>query len=133
PDAHGIFALAKNDHISDAWNPLQRVLDIDVEIIGNVLVREAVIRGEEAGGKNKVGICLGDGYAGVFDFLRQPSLRTGHAVLHIDGCDVQVVSSAESYIDAACAVVRAGRGNVVHALNAIDLLLNRSGDRNSNN
>ena len=99
----------------------------EFDVIRDVLVRETVIGRVESGSKNKVWIRLGDGHAGVFDFLRQPALRGGNAVLHVDSGDVQVVTGAEGYIDAAGAIVRTSRGNVMHALDAVDLLLERRG------
>ena len=86
---------------------------------------KAVVGRVESGREDEVGICLGDGYAGVLDFLRQAALRGRHAVLHVDRGDVQVVAGAEGYIDVAGTVVRTGRGDVVHPLDAVDLLLQR--------
>ena len=129
PDAHGVFALAEDDDFADARNALQGVFDVNVQVVGDVLVRKAVVGRVESGGKNEVGICLGDGYAGVLDFLRQAALGGRHAVLHVDRGDVQVVSGAEGYVDVAGAVVRTGRGDVVHPLDAVDLLLQRNRDR----
>ena len=126
PDAHRIFALAENDHVADAWDSLQRVFDVDVEIVRDVLVRKTVIGRIKSGGKNEVRIRLGDGDAGVLDFLRQAPLRCCHPVLHVDGGNVQVVSSAEGDIDVAGAVVRTRRGDVVHSLDAVNLLLQRN-------
>ena len=40
----------------------------------------------------------------------------------------EVVTGTERDVDAAGAVVTAGGGDVVHALDAVDLLLQRSGD-----
>ena len=129
PDAHGILALAEDDDVADAWNALQGILDVDVQIVGDVLVRKAVIGRVESGGKNEVRIRLGDGHAGVLDFLRQAALRGRYAVLHVDRGDVQVVSGAEGYVDVAGAVVRTGGGDVVHPLDAVDLLLQRNRNR----
>ena len=129
PDAHGVLALAEDDDVADARNALQRVLHVDVEVVGDVLVREAVVGRIEAGGKDEIRVRLGDGDAGVLDFLRKPAECGGDAVLHVDGGDVQVVARAEGDVDAAGAVVGAGRGDVVHALDAVDLLLQRNGDR----
>ena len=90
---------------------------------------ERLLSGEiKSGGKNKVGVRLGDGDAGVLDFLRQAALRGRHSVLHVDRGDVQVVAGVESYVDRAGAVVRTGGGDVVHALDAVDLLLQRNRD-----
>ena len=79
--------------------------------------------------KHKVRIRLGDGDAGVLDLLRQTALRRGDAVLHVDGGDIQVVAGLEGHIDVAGAVIRTGGGDVVHSLDAVDLLLQRDGDR----
>src|SRR2546430_113243 len=68
PNAHGVLAFAKDDDVADPRNPLQGILDVDVQVVGDVLVRKAVIGRVESGGKNEVGICLGDGHACVLDF-----------------------------------------------------------------
>ena len=74
PDAHGVLALAEDDHIADARNALQRVLDVNIEIVRDVLVRKTVIGRDRNRGENEVRIRLGDGDAGVLDFLRQAAL-----------------------------------------------------------
>ena len=51
--------------------------------------------------------------------------RSRHAILHVDGRDVQVIARAKRHIDGAGAVVRARRGDVMHSLDAVDLLLQR--------
>ena len=38
PDAHRVFALAEDDDIADAGYALERVLYVDVEVVGDVLV-----------------------------------------------------------------------------------------------
>ena len=93
------------------------------------MIREAVVGGVESGGEHEVRIRLGDGHAGILDFLRQTTERCGHAVLHVNGRDIQIVSRAEGYVDAAGAVVGTGRSDVMHTLDAIDLLLKRNCDR----
>ena len=99
PDAHGILALAEDHDFADAGDALQSVLDVNIQVVGDVLVRKAVVGREKSGGKNEVGIRLGDSHAGVLDFLRQAALRRRHPVLHIDRGDIQVVAGAESYVD----------------------------------
>ena len=59
----------------------------------------------------------------------KPALSGRHAVLHVDRGDVQVIAGAEGDVDGAGAVVRTRRGDVVHALDSIDLLLQRNRDR----
>ena len=90
---------------------------------------KAVVGREKARGEHEIRVGLGDGDAGVLDLLRQAALRGGHAVLHVHRRDIQVVAGAEGDVDVAGAVVRAGRSDVVHALDAVDLLLQRNGDR----
>ena len=68
------------------------VFYIDVEVVGDVLVRQAVIGRIESGGKDEIRIRLCDGDAGVLDFLRQTALRRSHAILHVDSGDIQVVT-----------------------------------------
>ena len=108
PDPHGVFALAEDDDVAHARDPLQRIFNVNVQVVRDVLVRKAIVRRVKTGGENKVGIGLGDGYAGVLDFLRQPALRGRYAILHVHGRDVQVVSRAEDDVDVAGAVVRTG-------------------------
>ena len=93
------------------------------------MVREAVVGRVETGSKNKIRVRLGDGNASVLDLLRQAALRRSHAVLNVNRCDVQVVSGAERHIDVAGAIIRACRSDVVHALDAVDLLLQWSRNR----
>ncbi len=128
PDSHGVFALAEDHDIAHARNALQRVFYINVQIVRDVLVRKAIVRRIKSSGKDEVRIRLGDGHAGVLDFLRQPALGSRHAVLHIYGSDVQVIAGAEGDVNAAGAVVRTRRGDVVHALDSINLLLQRNRD-----
>src|SRR5580700_425808 len=128
PNAHGVLALAEEDNVADPRDSLQGIFDVEVHVVGNVLVRKAVIGRVESGGKNEVGICLGDGHACVLDFLRQAALCRRYPVLHVDRGNVQVISGAERHIDVAGAVVRTGGGDVVHPLDAVNLLL--QGNRN---
>src|SRR6202171_4138013 len=126
PYAHGILAFAEDDDVADPRNPLQGILDVDVQVVGDVLVRKAVIGRVESRGKTEVGICLGDGHACVLDFLWQAALGRRYPVLHVDRGNVQVISGAEGYVDVAGAVVRTCGGDVVHPLDAVNLLLQRN-------
>src|ERR1019366_1805570 len=90
---------------------------------------EAVVGRIEPRAKHEVRVRLSDGDTGVLNLLGKTALCGGHAVLYVNRSNVQVVAGAEGHIDAAGAVVGAGRGDVVHALDAIDLLLQRDGDR----
>ena len=89
---------------------------------------ERVVRRDEAGGEDEVGVGLGDGDAGVVDDGGETALRGGDAVLHVDGGDVEVVAGVEGDGDGRGAVVRAGGAHVAHALDAVDGLLEDGGD-----
>ncbi len=106
--AHRVLALAEDDDVAHARNSLQRVLDVDIQVVRDVLVRKTVVGGIKAGGENEIGVGFGDGDAGVFDFLRQPALRGGNTVLHVDRGDVEVVAGAEDNVDGTGTVVRTG-------------------------
>ena len=128
PEAHGVLALAEDDDVADARNTLEGILDVDVKVVGDEGLRERVIRGDEAGGEDEVGVRLGDGDAGVVDGGGQTALGGGDAVLHVDGGDVEVVAGLKGDGDGGGAVVRAGGAHVPHALDAVDGLLEDGGD-----
>src|SRR5208282_712100 len=62
------------------------------------------------------------------DRVGETSLSSVDAVLDVDGGQVGIASDIESGGDGADAVVAAGGGNVLHALGAVDLLLENGGD-----
>jgi len=127
PEAHGVLAFAEDLGVADSGDPAERILDIDVDVIGDELFGEAVVGGIEAEHKDEIGARLGDGDAGVLNFLRQPALRCGDAVLYIDGTNVDVVAGPEEHVDGAATVIGAGGSDVAHALNTVDLLFERKG------
>jgi len=128
PDAHGVFALAEDHHVAHAGHALERILDVDIEIVGDELGRVAAIFGIEASSENKVEVGLGDGDAGGVDRGGQAPGDAGHAVLHVHGGDVEIVAGLEGGGDGADAAVGAGRIDVAHPLDAIDGLFKRNGD-----
>ena len=64
PHAHGVLALAENQHVADAGHAFDRVLHINIQIIGDELVEIAPIERIEAGAEDKIGVGLRDGDAG---------------------------------------------------------------------
>ncbi len=127
PEAHRVFALAKDDDGTHAGNAFERVGDIDVEIVGDEGGRERVVGRDESGGEDEVAVRLGDGDAGVVDYGGETALHRGDTVLHVDGGDVEIVAGLEGDGDRRCAVVRAGGAHVPHALDAVDGLLEDGG------
>ena len=62
-------------------------------------------------------------------FRGQAAERLVDAVLHVDRRDILVARDVERHGDRADAAVGARRGHVEHALDAVDRLLERRGDR----
>ncbi len=65
----------------------------------------------------------------VLHFIRQTSHDALHAVLHIDGGQVERPGQLEGDVDGAAAIVAAGGGHVAHVLHAVDGLFQNGGHR----
>ncbi len=128
PQTHGVLADAEDLHVAYAGDALERIFDVEVDVVGDEVLRVAVVVREEAGGEDEVRVRLGDGDAGVLNRLRKHTLGAGDAVLNVDGSDVEVVAGLEGDGDGTDAAVGAGRGDVTHALDAVDLFFKNSGD-----
>ena len=128
PQAHGVLALAEDLHVGDALDALDRVLDVDVDVVADELVVVAIALAVEAGRQDERAGHLVDGDAGVLDLVGQASHHALHAVLHIDGGQVERPGQLEGDVDGAAAVVAAGGGHVAHALHAVDGLFQDGGD-----
>ena len=111
--------------VRNAVDAEQFVLDVDRGEVAQVDVVVAAVRREEADDHQDVGRLLADRDALVLDRGRQ--LRHGqlHAVLHHDQGRVQVGADVEGDRQRVRAVVAHLRGHVEHALDAVDLLLDR--------
>src|SRR5262249_35153848 len=129
PDAHGVLALAEDKDVAHALYALERVFDIDIDVVAEEEAVVAIVVRVNAGGKDKILGGLVDGDAVLVHFARQASLNIGHAVLHIDRSEIYVAVLLKDDVHAAGAIVAAGRGDVLHALDAVDLLLQRISDR----
>ncbi len=64
PETHGVLALAEDLHIGDALDALDRVLDVDVDVVADELVVVAIALAVEAGRKHERAGHLVDGDAG---------------------------------------------------------------------
>ncbi len=128
PETHRVLAFAEDDDVTDAGNTLERILDIDINVVGDEGRRERLVRRDEPGGKDEVRVGLGNGDAGVVDDGGQTALHGSDAVLHVDGGDVEIVAGIECDGDGRGAVVRARGAHVPHAFDAVDGLLEDDGD-----
>ena len=128
PEAHGIFALAEDEDVGNAGHALERVADIDVEIVTDEERGVAVVGREDGAAEDEVLRGLGDGDADLLDGGGEPSGGGVDAVFDIDGGEVGIAVEIEGRRDGADAVVGAGGGDVLHPLGAVDLLFEGRGD-----
>ena len=129
PDAHRIAALAEHLDVADAWQPLQLVEDLQIGVIRQRHRIDRTVRRDQIDDENEVRILLLDRHAALIDDRRKRGGRLRHPVLHVDRGDVERVADLEGDGDRRGAVIRARRGHVGHALDAVDLLLERSRHR----
>ena len=129
PEAHGIFALAENDHVRNAGHAFQRVFDVNVEVIAHEERRVASFRREDGRAQHEIAGGLHDGDAGGLHRVGQPSLGGVDAILNVDRGQIGVAIEVESRSNRAHPVAAAGRGDVLHSLGAVDLLFEWDGHR----
>ena len=129
PQAHRVLALAEDLHIGDALDALQRVLDVNVDVVGNELIVVAVIETVETRRHDERSRNFVDRHPGVLDFVGQPAQHAGDAVLHVHRRDVEGTGQFENHGDVAAAVVAAAGSHVAHAFHAVDRFFQQNGDR----
>ena len=129
PDAHRIAPLAEDLHVADAGQALQRVDDLQIGVVAERDWIDGLIRRGQVDDENEVRVLLLDRHAALVDDRRQLRGRLRDAVLNVDGRDIRRIADVERDGDRRRAVVGARRGQIGHALDAVDLLLERRGDR----
>ena len=130
PDAHRIAPLAEDLDVADARQPLQLVDDLQIGVVATASTEiDGLVGRGQVDDQDEVRVLLLDRHAALIDDRRQRRGRLRHAVLHVDRGDVERVADLEGDGDRRRAVVRARRGHVGHALDAVDLLLERRRDR----
>ncbi len=125
PGADAIVALAQVVDVRHSVHPQQLVLDIDRGEVAQVDVVVAVVRRKEIDDHQHVGRLLADRDPLVLDLGRQLRHGERHAVLHHDEGRVHVGADIEGDGQGVRAVVAHLRGHVEHAVDAVDLLLDR--------
>src|SRR5215472_2214488 len=123
PQAHGIFAFAKDDDVAHALQPFEGIANVNVKIVADEQIVVAVVIGIEAESYYERAGVLVDAYARGLYFDRQPAQDGSGAVLHVDGGNIQAAVQVKHYADSAAAVVVAVRGHIAHALGPVDGLL----------
>ena len=123
PQAHGVGAFPKNDHIADPIHLAQGIHDVEIGVVTQKDVVVAVILGEQAHGQQDIAGFLADGDPGLQHRFRQLRFRQGDPVLHVNGGDVLVAIGLKGNGDVADAVTGAAGGHVAHALHPVNLPL----------
>ena len=108
PQAHGVFAFAKNEHVADTWDALDGVSYVEIQIIAQKQAVVCAIRRIDAGTEDEAAELFGDDDASVFYRVWQATERLVDAILDIDGGQVYVTGHIKSYGDLAGAVIAAG-------------------------
>jgi hypothetical protein len=128
PQPHGVLAFAKNKDITHALHALQRIANVNVQIVADEQAVVLVVIGVEARTEDEAAGAFAYADAGGLDRSGQSALSLVHPVLNVNGSKVNIAVDVESHRDGAGTIVAAGRGHVLHAGNAVDLLLQRDCD-----
>ncbi len=125
PDAQRIVERPEQSRLADAFDPRQRVDDVDGRVIAQINGIVGVLRRVDAYDLQQSGGFLADGQAGARHLRGQ--LRRGEtgAVLHVDGVDVGIGAEREGHVEGVAAVGTAGGLIIQRVVDAVDLLLDR--------
>ncbi len=129
PDPHGIGAGAVDGDVADAGQPGQLLLQADDAVIRQEQPVIAVVRRRQGDELQDRGRLLLHVDALHLHRLRQGRQGDRHPVLHQHLGEIGVRADVEGDGEVVGAVAGAGRLHVQHALDAVDLLLDRQGDR----
>ena len=128
PDAHRIIRAEHHD-VADALDALDLVEQVDIGVILEECTVIAAVLGVERHHVGHVVRRLARRDADRLDVGRQRRRRCRCVVLHLDGVHIAVRARLEDDLQAVAARVIGVRGHVIHALRAVDLLLDDLRDR----
>ena len=129
PDPHRVVERAEQRRVADAVDPLQHVDDVDRGIVGQIQRVVGAVRRIECQNLEQGRGDLLDRQALPADLVRQLRLGQVGPVLDVDRVDVGVGAELEGDRQRVAAVRAGGRLHVEHAVDAVDLLLDRLGHR----
>ena len=132
PQPHRIVAGAEHLDVADAVEAQQLVAHLQQRIVGDIELVKAVVRRQHEYDHQDVGAVLAGDDAVALHLFRQPRLRDRDAVLHQHLRLVQVSAELEGDGDGEIAVRGRLAVEIQHVLDAVDLLLDRSGNRVGN-
>ena len=127
PDPDRELALAEEPHVADAAQADQLVADPRARVVGDVELVVGLVRREHVHDHHQVGRGLPRRDPLAADLLGQARLGDGHAVLDQHLGLVEVCAEREGHGDLDLPVAGRVGGHVDHALDAVDLLLQRRG------
>ncbi len=128
PDTHAVIALAEQKDVADAVDARQLVLHLQDGVIAEEELVKAAFGGQQGDAAQNVGRALDRRHARLLDHVGQRGDRQAHPVLHEHLRHVEVDAVLERDHQVVRAVVGALRVHVHHALDAVDLLLDGSGN-----
>ena len=125
PDPQRIVERPEQRDLADAFDPRQRVDDVDGRVIAQIDGVVGVLRRIDIDDLQQRRGFLADGQAGMRHLVGQ--LRDGEAgaVLHVDGVDVRIGAERKGHVERVAAVGAAGGLVVDRIVDAVDLLLDR--------
>ena len=128
PHAHRIVATAELLHVTDAGNTREAILDVEQRVVAEISRVVAVVGRQDVHDHGQVGRALHRGDAEAAHILGQARLGLRDAVLHELLGLVRVHAEPERDRQRHQAVGRRLAAHVEHALDAVDLLLDRRRD-----
>ena len=107
PDAQGTAAFAENLPVAHAGQSFELIDDAQISVVGERDRIDAFIGRGEIDDEDEIRVPLLDRHAALIDEARQPGGRLRHAVLHVEGGDVERIADLERDGDGRGAVVGA--------------------------
>ena len=109
PNAHREGALSEHLQHADAGNAIYDVEDVNRDVVADEERVVTAVRRIEIGGDRDIARLLRDSDAGPDHFVGQLGRSDLDIVLHVDGCDIEIVARLEGHCDRRRAVVGAHR------------------------
>ena len=127
PHPHAVVAGAKDRRLPHAGDTRQRVEQVDRRVIAEIKAVVSAVRRGQVDHQQQVGRLLAYRDPLAHDVFGKLRLGERHPVLHVDLGDIGVAADLEGHLHVQGAVVAAGRCDVDHPFDAVDLLLQRLG------
>ncbi len=129
PEAHRIFSRPEDIDIADAVDPSELIANLEERVIAGEDRIERSIGRNQVHDHGDIGRLLFRRHADALHLGRQRGNGDGHTILHEHLRRIEIGAELESDVQRHVAVARALRRHVEHVLDAVDLLLDRRGNR----